>query len=180
MYFYSHIWKSFIRNERWRRNIFTRLMYIFFSLYFIITFLILGFDISASLAKSSGDAVASFNAYMIWYLVADLLVRCILQPIPSLDVIPYFRFRIRRNEIINHLLVRSTFNLFNVLPLFLIMPFVLKVLMPLDGTAAGLLYITGCLLILIFLSSIRTQSAAGSSFPARRADSFRRACMADF
>jgi len=150
MYFYSHIWKSFIRNERWRRNIFTRIMYVFISIYFILTFFILGNQISASLAKSSGDAVASFNAYMIWYLVADLLIRCILQPIPSLDVIPYFRFRIRRNKIINHLLVRSAFNLFNILPLFLIMPFALKVLIPLDGTTAGLLYITGCLLLLIF------------------------------
>jgi len=82
-------------------------MYVFISIYFILTFFILGNQISASLAKSSGDAVASFNAYMIWYLVADLLIRCILQPIPSLDVIPYFRFRIRRNKIINHLLVRS-------------------------------------------------------------------------
>ena len=125
-------------------------MYLLLALYFIIIFVILGYEISTSLAKSGGDAVVRFNGYMIWYLAADLLIRCFLQPIPSLDVIPYFRFRIRRNKIINHLLVRSAVNLFNILALFLIMTFALKVLMPIDGTAAALLYLAGCLLLLIF------------------------------
>ncbi len=125
-------------------------MYLLLSLYFITVFSILGYEISTSLAKSGGDAVAMFNGYLIWYLAADFLIRCIMQPIPSLDVIPYFRFRLRRSKIINHLLVRSAVNLFNFLPLFLIIPFVLKVLMPIDGTSAGLLYLAGCLLLLIF------------------------------
>ncbi len=152
MNLYSHIWKSFIRNERWRRSLFVRIFYIFITLYLLLLFFILGHEINKILANVGGDPVNKFNSFLIWYMAVDLLIRCMLQPVPALQTVPYLRLRIRRSRLINHILVRSTANIFNILPLLVIIPFAIKTLMPSHGTAAGLIYIAGFIL-LIFLNN---------------------------
>lgn len=149
MYLYSHIWKSFVRNERWRRNILARILYIFFGLNVIFLYLSFGYDYSSSLAKEGGDAAGKFYQWILWYLFADYLIRCMMQSVPSLEVKPYLRLRIRRKKLANNLIVRSYISLFNILPLFLIVPFVVMVLAPSQGTGAALLFIAGSVLMLI-------------------------------
>jgi hypothetical protein len=149
MYLYSHIWKSFIRNERWRRNLFAKILFVLLGFYFVILFLILGYNISSVLARESGEAAGKFMMWILYYLAADYIMRCFLQQIPSLEVIPYLRFRIRRKKLVNHLLVRSSISLFNILPFFIIIPFVTVVLGPSRGAAAALLFLAGCLLLII-------------------------------
>lgn len=150
MYLYSHIWKSFIRNERWRRNLFARILFLLLGFYFVILFLVLGYDISAGLAREGGEeAAGKFLMWILYYLAADYIIRCFLQQIPSLEVIPYLRFRIRRKKLVNHLLVRSSFSLFNILPFFIIIPFAVMVLGPSKGTPAALLFLAGCLMLVI-------------------------------
>jgi len=149
MYLYSHIWKSFVRNERWRRNILARIFYIFFGLNVIILYLSFGYDFSSTLANEGGEAAAKFHQLILWYLFADYLMRCLIQSVPSLEVKPYLRLRIRRKRLANNLIVRSTFSLFNILPLFLIIPFAVMVLVPSQGTPAALLFIAGSVLLLM-------------------------------
>lgn len=149
-YLFSHTWKSFIRNERWRRNLFIRILYLFIGLYFIVTFLILGYDISNTLADDSTHGTERFYEWIIWYLVADYIIRCLLQQVPAVEVIPYLRFRIRKRKLTGHLIIRSGFSLFNFLPLFLIIPFAAKVIGPSSGMAATLLFLSGSLLMIMF------------------------------
>lgn len=149
MGFYSHIWKSFIRNERWRRSILLRIFYIFLILYLLLIFFMLGHDINKILASAGGDPIDKFNSFLIWYLAADLLIRCMMQPVPALQTVPYLRLCIRRNRLINHILVRSMANIFNILPLLVIVPFALKTLIPAEGVLTGIIYIAGFVLLLI-------------------------------
>lgn len=149
MYLYSHIWKSFVRNERWRRNFLARIFYIFFGLNVSFLFLSYGYDFSSSLAIEGGEAAGKFHQWILWYLFADYLMRCFVQSVPSLEVKPYLRLRIRRKKLANNLIVRSCFTLFNILPLFLIIPFAVMVLAPSQGTAAALLFIAGSALLLM-------------------------------
>lgn len=148
-YLYSHIWKSFIRNERWRRNLITRLLYALVGLNFIFIFLTLGLDVSSTIAGEGREASGKFHEWIVWYLLADYLVRCIIQPVPSLDVVPYLRFRIRRSKLAGNIIIRSLFSLFNFLPLFLILPFVIKVTAPFEGIQAALLFLGGSFLLVI-------------------------------
>lgn len=87
--------------------------------------------------------------WILYYLAADYLIRCLLQQIPSLEVIPYLRFRIRRKKLVNHLLVRSSYSIFNILPLFILIPFSVLVLGPSKGAATALNFLTGCLLLIM-------------------------------
>ncbi len=149
MYLFSHIRKSFIRNERWRRNLLARILFVLLGFYFITLFLILGFSISSALASEGGEAAGKFMMWILYYLAADYIMRCFLQQLPSLEVIPYLRFRIRRKKLVTHLLVRSSLSLFNILPFFIIIPFAVAVLGPSKGFAAALLFIAGCILLII-------------------------------
>jgi len=149
MYLYSHIWKSFIRNERWRRSLFARILFVLLGLYFVILFLILGYNVSTLLAREGGEAAGKFFMWILYYLAADYLMRCFLQQIPSLEVIPYLRFCIRRKKLVNHLLVRSSYSIFNILPLFILIPFAVMVLGPSMGAVDVLVFLAGCILLII-------------------------------
>lgn len=149
MNLFPHIWKSLIRNERWRRNLLARILFILLGLYFVVMFLVLGYNISSVLEREGGESVGKFFMWILYYLAADYLIRCFLQQIPSLEVIPYLRFRIRRKKLVNHLLVRSSFSIFNLLPLFILIPFSVMVLGPSMGAVDVLLFLTGCILLII-------------------------------
>jgi len=149
MYLFAHIWKSFIRNERWRRNLITGILFVFVGIYFILLFAGIGFNLSSSLAKEGGAATGKFHEWILWYLLADYLVRCFVQPVPSLEVIPYLRFRTRRRKLAQNIILRSGLSLFNFLPLFLIIPFIVLVVEPSHGPAAALFFMTGSVLLII-------------------------------
>lgn len=146
---YSHIWKSFIRNERWRRSIFVRILYIVLILYLLLIFFMLGYEINKILATAGGDPIDKFNSFLLWYLASDLLIRCLMQPVPALQTVPYLRLCIRRKILINNILVRSMANIFNILPLLVIVPFAVKTIVPAQGALAGMFYIAGFILLLI-------------------------------
>ncbi len=150
MNFYSHLWKSFIRNERWRRNLLTKILFGILILYFIITFLVLGLNIGKILGQLGGDPVDRFNSILLWYLPADLFMRCFLQPLPTIEVLPYLRLPIRRSQIVNYLLGRSVVNLFNLIPWFVIIPFSIQILLPQSGTGIVVIYLAVIALLLLF------------------------------
>ena len=150
MNFYSHTWKSFIRNERWRRNLLTQILLVIFALYITLLFLMLGLHIDKTLVSLGGNPVDNFNSILLWYLTVDLFMRCLLQPLPTIEIIPYLRFRIRRKKIINYLLVRSVLNVFNYIPLLVVIPFSVKLIMPQLGTGLAMVYLSGFILLLTF------------------------------
>jgi hypothetical protein len=117
--------------------------------YFVMLFLTLGFNFSSSIAEEGREAAGRFYEWIIWYLLGDYLIRCILQPFPSLEIIPYLRFRIRRKKLANSVIARTLFNLFNILPLFIILPFAARVTLPHEGIVAASLFTGGCILLII-------------------------------
>jgi hypothetical protein len=147
-HFYSHTWKSFIRNERWRRGLLTKILLSLIVLYFLFLFIMLGMNLSGILAKAGGDPVVAFNSVLILYLVIDFFLRCLFQPFPALEVFPYLRFNFSKSRLIRYILNRSRFNLFNLYPWFIIIPFTLNVLNQ-RGLASEVLYPVFFLLLMI-------------------------------
>ena len=146
----SHHWKSFIRNAMWRRNITSRILMGFMIIYFIALFVSLGYQIEHIVYKYGRNPVTTFNGFLIWYFLGDLLVRCMFQPLPMLHIVPYLRLKIRRNRIINYLFVRNLWTIFNVLPWLVIVPFSVKILSSYASTSGILTYFLGFMLLLIF------------------------------
>ena len=98
------------------------------ALYFSANFLILGLFIPKILAESfpNDEPVSKFNRIVLAYFAIDLIVRQLMQKLPTVSFKPLLLQSIRRKTIANYLLTRSLLNFFNVLPFFLLVPVTIK------------------------------------------------------
>lgn len=82
------------------------------------------------------DVVSAFASCLIYYFLADILMRFQLQELPTLSVKPYLNLVIKRRQIINYLSFISLASGFNLAPFILTLPFLIKVVIPLEGYSA--------------------------------------------
>lgn len=86
------------------------------------------------------DVISVFNGFVLFYLLGDLLMRFYLQEVPALEVQPYLHLPIKRSSIVHFVLRKAVFTLFNLLPLFVILPFLLKQVIPAVGIGSGAIW----------------------------------------
>lgn len=141
--FFSHYWKGIFRNAAWRRNLLSKIVFGILVLYILLVFIYLGASLDKILARQGGSPIDTFNSVLLWYFAIDLLVRSMLQPLPVIQVIPYLRFNIRRSKVIHYLFIKSIWNIFNLLPWLVLIPFAVKFL------PFGFYYIFFALLIVL-------------------------------
>lgn len=147
--FLSHHWKSFVRNEKWRRNIASKILYTILALYLVLVSFMFGSNIDKILGSVGRNPVELFNSILVWYFAVDLLLRCFFQSLPVIHALPYLQFKIKKSNILNYLIASSFWNLFNLIPWLFIVPFVIKVLIPAYGLPLSFAYLFGILLILL-------------------------------
>ena len=86
---------------------------------------------------------------MLAYFAIDLIIRQLMQKLPTVSFKPLLLQNIRRKTIVNYLLTRSVLNFFNVLPFFLLVPVTIKLVAEThSGMATAAWFLS--LLILIF------------------------------
>jgi hypothetical protein len=135
--FISHQWIAFWRSRNKGKSIAIRATMAILVLYLLLNVLVVGFFMDNILLKThpNQDPLQVFNSFIIYYFLIDLLSRFQLQELPTLSVRPYLHLPIRKNQIVNYLSFSSLFTAFNLTPFLLIMPFLLKVLVPDHGMA---------------------------------------------
>ena len=121
---FSLAWRETIRSAYWGKSLATNIGLGFLALYFSASFLILGFAIPEILTKDypNVDPVSKFNSVLLAYFAIELIIRQLMQKLPTVSFKPLLLQNIRRQKIANYLIVRSVFNFFNVLPFFLLVP----------------------------------------------------------
>lgn len=147
---FLHNWKSFIRNGAWRRGIASKIMIAVLILYISTVFVYIGLHIDSILSKTGGNVIEKFNSLIIWYFIGDLFFRCMFQPQPTLDIIPYMRLKLRRNKLVSFFILKSFGNFFNLLPWLILVPFIVKVLFIHESAIHVSLYVVSLLMLLIF------------------------------
>ena len=117
-------WRETIRSAYWGKSLATNIGLGFLALYFSASFLLLGFAIPEILTKDFPDAdpVSKFNSILLAYFGIDLIIRQLMQKLPTVSFKPLLLQNIRRRKIANYLMIRSVFNFFNLLPFFLLLP----------------------------------------------------------
>jgi hypothetical protein len=144
-------WRETIRSAYWGKSLATNIGLGFLALYFSASFLVLGFAIPEILTKDfpNTDPVSKFNSVLLAYLGIDLIIRQLMQKLPTVSFKPLLLQNIRRRTIADYLMIRSVFNFFNVLPFFLVIPVTIKLVAEThSGTATAAWFLS--LLILIF------------------------------
>jgi len=102
-------WRETIRSAYWGKSLATNIGLGFLALYFSASFLLLGFAIPEILTKDFPDAdpVSKFNSVLLAYFGIDLIIRQLMQKLPTVSFKPLLLQNIRRRKIANYLMIRS-------------------------------------------------------------------------
>lgn len=120
-------WKAFFRSANIGKSIAVRLLLAFLALYFLVTFLFLGFALHPILSKAFPDEepIRVVNSVLLVWILGELLMRFMLQSLPVINIKPLLVQNIRRGTIVHYLLTKSVFSAFNLLSPILFIPFAL-------------------------------------------------------
>jgi hypothetical protein len=113
----------------------------FIIIYFLFIAVFIGLSIGNILKTQfpNQNIVKLFCGFILYYFSFDLVLRFMLQDLPTLSVQPYLLQNIKKKDLVGFLNIRSLFSLFNLLPIVLFLPFCFTVvatqLGPLSATA---------------------------------------------
>ncbi|MBC7652691.1 MAG: hypothetical protein H7101_13180, partial [Deinococcales bacterium] len=145
----SHQWKAFWRSRNAGKSIAIQIFIGFLTLYFLAVALILGFTLGKIIKQvlPGQDVVTAFCGFILYYFSFDILLRFMLQELPTVAVQPYLAHNIKRKQLVNFLNVRSLFTFLNLLPLILFIPFSITTI----GKAHGALVALGFVISIVAL-----------------------------
>ena len=144
-------WKQYFRSSYWQKNMLLNILLVFFALYFVAMFLILGFAMYPLLKKlyPDSDPFVMANGFIFFWVLGDLFARFFFQKLPVMSVKPLLTLPIKRSKIVNYVLGKSATNFFNFLPVFAIIPFAVTLLN--KGYASSVVFIWLAVMLLFTL-----------------------------
>lgn len=150
--FLNHQWKSFWRSRNKAGSIAANILLGFFMLYFLAIAVSVGFGMGYIIEQffPGKNVITVFNGFILYYFLFDLAMRMQLQELPTLSIVPYLHLNIQKKAIVNFLNIKSLFTFFNILPLFIFIPFSLIKVGPTNGALTGLAYVVSILSLTIF------------------------------
>ncbi|SDK32663.1 hypothetical protein SAMN04487898_107209 [Pedobacter sp. ok626] len=150
--FLNHQWKAFWRSRNKGTSIAAQLFLGFIFLYLLVVAIAIGFLMEPIIGKllPGKDVFYVFNGLILYYFAVDFLMRLQLQELPTLSITPYLHLRIARQKIVNFLNIRSLFSAFNILPLFIFIPFCCTAIAEVYGPFVAIMYIVSIISLCAF------------------------------
>ncbi|MBB2151018.1 DUF5687 family protein [Pedobacter gandavensis] len=150
--FLDHQWKAFWRSKNKGGTIATQLLIGFVVLYLLGVAIFLGIGLEGFITQifPKKDVFEVFNGLILYYFAIDFLMRIQLQDLPTMSIVPYLHLRIPKRKIVNFLNVSALFSAFNVLPLFLFLPFCATAISGVYGPLTALMYVIAIFSLMIF------------------------------
>lgn len=135
--FLIHQSKAFWRSKNTGKSIAMRIVMGILILYLLLNVIVVAFVMDRILEMTfpNQEIIQSFNSLLLYYFLIDLLMRFQMQELPTLAVRPYLHLRINKNQLINYLSLTSLGTAFNLSPILLTLPFLIKVILPEHGPA---------------------------------------------
>ncbi|MCB0546959.1 MAG: hypothetical protein KDD19_05180 [Phaeodactylibacter sp.] len=148
----QHGWKSQVRSSFWQRSLAVNILLGLFVVYLMLNFLALGFFLDVILAEAfpDEDPFTLFNGFLLYTILAGLAFRFFMQNFPVLDIQNYLLLPIPKRHLFHYLLIKSVFNVVNLMPLLFIVPFAGKVVFPQEGSTSGWVWVALLLAIVLF------------------------------
>ena len=148
----SHQWRAFWRSRSAGKNLAAQIFMGFVILYLLACALFLGLSFRHFLPQlfPGQDIVRVFCGLILYYFSIDILMRFLLQELPVLSIQPYLGQNIRRRQLVRFLNVRSLFQFFNLLPIFIFIPFIVTVIGGAHGPLVATCFIIAILAITLF------------------------------
>jgi len=116
-------WLSFRRAPAFGAKLAIKILMVFLALYFITIFTGLGIGLYYLLEDEGLPPLPTVNAYLIYYLLADLILRYFFQQMPVTHIKPLLSQPVSKRFIVHFSLVKSMLSVFNWIHAFLFIPF---------------------------------------------------------
>src|SRR5690606_33180092 len=118
-------WKAFFRSANLGKSIGLKILMAFLALYFISIFLLAGIGLYPLIEKymPNEEPMRVVNRFVLLWLLAEFAIRFFLQTLPVLDIKPLLPLPVAKRKVVNFVLFKSIFSIFNLLPLLIIIPF---------------------------------------------------------
>lgn len=141
----EHQWKETTRSAIWEKSLLVSLLLVALMGYMALNFLAIGlFSPEIVQAIFPDDNVTlKFTQLWIYYLLFDILYRFWMQEFPLMTVRHYMYLPVSRSKITHSILLRSLMSAFNWMPLFLLIPFFLRVVILEYGFAGAVCWLIG-------------------------------------
>jgi len=121
-------WKSFLRSASFGSNLALKIVMGLAVLYFIACFAIIGTAVFFILKEEGMEPLETINRFMIYYLVADLVIRYFLQKMPVMNIRPLLTLNIKKGTIVHFSLGKTALSFFNWTHAFFFLPFTIVLL----------------------------------------------------
>ncbi|MCX6269655.1 MAG: DUF5687 family protein, partial [Bacteroidetes bacterium] len=151
-------WKTAVRSPMWHKNLALNLVVGFFLLLMAFYLFIIGIFMNQILKEVRPDAnpLVFFNGLLLYYFLADLLIRFMMQSLPGINIESFLHLPVRKNRIINFMVSRTIFDVFNLIPLFILIPVIFTIVKPMAGGTAALIWILSLMMMILANSFIAT------------------------
>jgi hypothetical protein len=138
--FFNHELKAFWRSKNTGKSIAVKVFMGLMLLYLFSCLMFLGFVLDKMLEGifPTSDLTVAFCGILLVYFLFDLVMRMQLQELPTLKVQPYLHLPIKRNKIISYLALTALFSFFNLWPIVLFTPFIVKIVLPDHGALVAI------------------------------------------
>jgi len=148
----NHQWKSFWRSRNAGKSLALQIVIGFFTLYLLFSAIAVGFMLQKLLTNffPGQDIIKIFCGFILYYFLSDVLIRFMIQDLPTLTIQPYLVQNIRRSQLIRFLNVRSMITAINFVPLFLFIPFTIMVIAPKYGGITAFAFIISIVSFTLF------------------------------
>lgn len=133
--------KAFFRSASVGKSIALKVFLGFVALYFLLSFLVLGFALYPLLLESfpNQKPIEIVNNAVIFWLVGDLIFRFFMQSLPVMNIKPLLILPIKREKVIHFVLLKSLISIYNFFPLLVILPFGITAIIKENGNATPVL-----------------------------------------
>lgn len=150
--FLNHQWKAFWRSRNKGGSIAAQVFLGLAILYLLGLSIAIGVGMELIIGKifPEKDVFYVFNGLILYYFSIDFIMRMQLQELPTLSIVPYLHLKIPKYKIVNFLNIRSLFSAFNLLPLFIFIPFCCTAISNIYGSFVALMYIVTIVSLSIF------------------------------
>jgi len=143
-------WRETVRSTIWQRNLAANIGIGFVLLLMMFYLLMLGIFLGKALRDILPDRNPAevVNSVLIYYFLFDLLVRYLMQGLPTFSVESYLHLPVRKSSIAHFILLRSWLHMLNFLPLLVLVPFAITTLSDYHTTSQVLVWLISVILLI--------------------------------
>ncbi|MEB0263434.1 DUF5687 family protein [Mucilaginibacter sp. 10I4] len=150
--FFDHELKAFWRSKNTGKSIAVKVVMGVLILILFLYVLVFGVFLDKILGAMfpQENLTIAFCGIILVYFLSDLLMRMQLQELPTLKVQPYLHLPVKRNSVVGYLALTALLSFFNLWPIIIFGPFIIKVILPASGAGVAVAFIISIIALALF------------------------------